>query len=128
MVNNDIIRRLENLKTDIKVSPEYLQGATRRSVALVENVMSVLERLHQNTMRGYSGGFGKSVSTLMGGSSSTNRVLGNMMGNNYPFKKNRIAIIADINIIQRKVNSDPKINKQVTDFVNRKLEFIKGVK
>lgn len=126
-MNQDIMNRLNTLKADINTSPDYGVSATRKGRLLVNEIMTTLKRVQGKTMMGYTGNMKSSMNTMMGGTMSTGNVLGNIMGNS-PYKKNRMAIIADINMVKQKINRDPNISGQVTAFVNRKLDMIKTMK
>lgn len=124
----EIFRKLKTLKSDITSSPDYGREATRRARILVDEIMSTIMKHQARTMPRTSYGGIKSNLSGMSSGFSTNNVLSNIMGTSSPYKKNRIAIIVDINGIQSKISRDPKISQQVTNFVNRKLEMIKGMK
>ena len=122
-----ILSKLRTLKVDITSSPDYGSEATRRAKALVDEIMTTISKQQSKIMqRGYTP-VGANLTNMSSGFNGTN-MIGNMMGTSSPYKKNRVAIIADINTIQSKILRDPKISQFVTNLVNRKLETIKRLK
>ena len=112
----DVLSKIKNLKSDVIKSSDYSANATTKVRKLVDEIISGLRVLQ-----------GRTVS----GSNPFNNVLGNMMGpsgSNGMFVKNRISIIADINDIKREVTNTREINQQLTQFVNSRLEMIKGMR